>query len=179
MPISAANWPDTCSVMLTGLGLCGHHAMKVLRRLLYVCGALFLGLAGLIGAIVLDGRMAAGAHQQFVQGVLEELSETWSSDSIADRVTTANLAELRHAESNGALQEHAKLGRLLMIEHARLVHHGVAPQGRLTTLHMVGVFENGRAKVHAVVLIEASSRKLAGLSIVLAEPMDASRRRRL
>lgn len=151
--------------------------MKVLRRLLFLFGALFLGLTGLSGIIVVDGQMAAGAHQQFVQSVLEEFSETWSSDAIADHVTEANLFELRHAESNGAFREHASLGRLLTVERGRLVHHSVAPQGRLTTLQMVGVFENGRANVHAVVLIEAANRKLAGLSIVLDGPVAASQRK--
>lgn len=149
------------------------RVMKILKRLLMGIGVLAVGLVGIIGYAFLDAAISRDDNQKFVEHVLTDFSESWTSNAIADRLTETNRAELARAERSSGFLEIAKLGRLVKIDEARLVRHSVTAAGKLTVLELAGVYENGRAKIQAAVVYENASRKLAGLGILLDGPVKS------
>lgn len=149
--------------------------MKVLRTFLIFCGVLFVGAAGLVGYAGYGALEAKRESHAFVESLLKDYAATWRADVIADRVSPTHLEELRQLEVNPGFQEITKLGRLMKLEEPQWVHHTVTPGGSSTVVVAAGEFENGRAKVQAVIAGEQALRKLSGLRIVLDGPIKTTK----
>ena len=141
--------------------------MKFVKFLLMGLGALVIVVGSLLTYLVLNIDKSTGEQQAYVQGVLADLSVSWNPEAVNDRLAENLIGDFRQVSSAGGFRQLSQLGRFLSIQQSNVVQHRASTSGSQTVLDLLANYENGRAKVRAVILGQGASRKLVGFSIFI------------